>query len=105
MKIEVEFRTDMSRTETFKALRIVLEAATRLAHRMTPAELQKIENFGVALIAAAEHERKSRRASRQGVAQLNTIRIETFEPESPKLEFAGGDGPGDRGGRAGVSAL
>lgn len=68
MKIEVEFRSDMSRAETFKALRITLEAATRLAHRMTPAELQRVENFGAALIAAADTERRSRRESLQGVA-------------------------------------
>lgn len=84
MKIEVEFRSDMSRAEAFKALRITLEACERLAHRMNPQELQKVENFGAALIAAADNERARR---------------------SPRcIEFAGGDGPGDRGGRAGVSA-
>lgn len=78
MKIEVEFRTDMSRAETFRALRITLEAAMRLAHRMTPADLQKIEDFGAALIAAADHER-ARRGPRM-------------------IEFANGDGRRDRGG-------
>lgn len=87
MKIEVEFRSEMSRAETFKALRITLEAATRLAHRMTQTDLQKIENFGAALIAAAECER-ARRGSRM---------IEH--------EFANGDGRRDRGGAAGVSAF
>lgn len=82
MKIEVEFRSDMSRAETFKALRIVLEAATRLAHRMTPAELQKAENFGAAFIAVAENER-ARRGPRQN---------------SNFIEFANGDGRRDRGG-------
>ncbi|MFZ5617557.1 MAG: hypothetical protein ACOZAA_09595 [Pseudomonadota bacterium] len=105
MKIEVEFRSDMSRAETFKALRITLEACARLAHRMSPAELQKVENFGAALIAVADTERKSRRESLQGVAQINTFRIETFDPEQRGIEFAGGDGPGDRGGAAGVTAF
>lgn len=82
MKIEVEFRSDMSRAETFRALRITLEAATRLAHRMTVDDLQKIENFGAALIAAAEHER-ARRGPRQN---------------SNFIEFANGDGRRDRGG-------
>ncbi|MCA8888651.1 MAG: hypothetical protein KDA46_07485 [Parvularculaceae bacterium] len=84
MKIEVEFRSDMSRADLFKALRVTLEATGRLAHRMTPAELQKIKSFGAAIAATAEHER-ARRGPR-------------------RLEFAGRDADGDRGGRAGVSA-
>ena len=87
MKIEVEFRSDMSRAETFRALRITLEAATRLAHRMTADDLQKVENFGAALIAAAKYER-----ARRG-------------PRMIEIEFANGDGRRDRGGAAGVSAL
>lgn len=85
MKIAVEFRSDMSRAETFKALRITLEAATRLAHRMTCDDLQKVENFGAALIAAAEHER-ARRGSRM---------IE--------IEFADRDAGGERAAPPGVT--
>lgn len=63
MKMEVEFRSDMSRAETFRALKITLEAAHRLAHRMTPADLERLENFGAALIDAANGERRARACS------------------------------------------
>ena len=60
MRVEIEFRSSMSRPETFRALRVVLEASTRLAGRMSEAELQKVENMGAALIAAVEFERGRR---------------------------------------------
>ena len=60
MKIEVEIATDMSRPETFRALRIVFEATTRLARRMTNPELERIEEFGRAMIAVARQESQSR---------------------------------------------
>ncbi|MEZ5915864.1 MAG: hypothetical protein R3C42_09620 [Parvularculaceae bacterium] len=85
MKIDVEIRSDMSRAETFKALQITLEASMRLAHRMTADDLQRVENFGAALAATANKERARR---------------------SPRMiEFAARDAVGDRGGRAGVSAI
>lgn len=64
MKIEFEFRTFMSCGETFRALQLTLEAATRLRHRMTPEDLQRVEIFGAALIAAASDERTRRGAKR-----------------------------------------
>lgn len=63
MKVSVEFRTDMSRPETFRALRIVLEAVERLAHRMSDAELARVADFGAALNDAAERE-KARRTTK-----------------------------------------
>lgn len=58
MKVEVELHSKMSRSETFRALQIVLSAAARLAHRMTDAELQKVENFGAALTAVARDQKR-----------------------------------------------
>ncbi|MCA8897021.1 MAG: hypothetical protein KDA48_17310 [Amphiplicatus sp.] len=62
MKIEVEFRTDMSRPETFRALRIVAEASERLAHRMTDAELERLAQAGAELIGFARAETTRRSA-------------------------------------------
>jgi len=61
MKIEVEFRSSMSRRETFKALRIALEATDRLARRMTERQLDSVSEVGAALVCVANSESARRR--------------------------------------------
>lgn len=104
MRIPVEIKADISRRGLFQALDILRDAASRLVTRMTETQLFRLEEFGAALIAAANDGRKSRRESSRCVAQNNTISIETFCADPRKIKFADGDGCGDRGGRAGVTA-
>lgn len=60
MKTTVEFRSDLSRAETVRALRVCVEAVGRLARRMTAVELQQVENLAAAIAALAENERAAR---------------------------------------------
>jgi hypothetical protein len=73
MKTVVEFRSFMSRAELDQALRITIEAAGRLAHRMTPADLQRLENYSAALAAIAENERRQARLPRSLIKAPVTI--------------------------------
>jgi hypothetical protein len=71
----------MSRPETFRALQIMREASERLAHRMTDAELERLAQYGAALIAVAARERRSRRKSLQSVAQNTTPFLDVISRE------------------------
>lgn len=66
--MKIELHSKMSRAETFQALRITLEAAERLARRMTPAKLQRMENCGAALIGVAGEELSRRRPQSRNIA-------------------------------------
>lgn len=56
MQISVEFRSSMSRPETFRALKIIAEASDRLVHRMTDPELERLAQAGAELIGIARAE-------------------------------------------------
>lgn len=73
MKVEIEVRSFMSRRELDQALQITLEAAGRLAHRMTPQDLQRLENYASALLAVAENERRQARLPRSLIKAPVTI--------------------------------
>lgn len=73
MKIEVEVRSFMSRAELDRALQIAVEAAGRLAPRMKPADLQRLENYACALLAVAENERRRERLPRHLIKAPLTI--------------------------------
>jgi hypothetical protein len=73
VKIEIEVRSFMSRAELENALRIVVEAAARLAHRMSPGDLQRLENYASALLAVAENERRRARLPKSLIKTPLTI--------------------------------
>ena len=73
MKVEIEIRSFMSRAELDSALRMTVEAASRLAPRMTPADLQRLENYAAALAAVAENERRRAHLPRSLIRSPLTI--------------------------------
>lgn len=73
MRAMVEFRSFMSRAELERALQISVEAAVRLAPRMTPADLQRLENYAAALAAVAENARRREKLPKRLIKAPLTI--------------------------------
>ena len=73
MKVEIEMRSDMSRGDTFRALPIITEAASRLAHRFTDAELERLAQAGAEIVEVASAEHARRRPHNEGIEDTSRI--------------------------------